>query len=57
MSHLWCSDCGELFDAKDGNEWRDIDGEITCWKCLEIEEEERDRDIEWGDKPIIDEEY
>ena len=46
MSWLTCDDCGEFFNAKDGNEWRaDLGNEwidnnlhITCWKCLQDEE-------------------
>ena len=38
MSWLTCDDCGEFFNAKDGNEWRDNNLHITCWKCLQDEE-------------------
>ena len=38
MSWLHCDDCGDLFNAKDGNEWRDYNLHITCWNCLQDEE-------------------
>ena len=38
MSWLRCDDCDDYFDAKDGNEWRDLGGSITCWNCLQDEE-------------------
>ena len=37
MSWLKCHDCQYMFQAKDGREWRDLGGSITCPECLEIE--------------------
>jgi hypothetical protein len=46
MSWLRCFECDEYFDAKDGQEWTDLDGRVTCFKCLQDIEYNRERDKE-----------
>ena len=54
MSWLRCDDCDDYFDAKDGNEWRDLGGSITCWNCLQDEEANRD---DGDDEPVGPDNY
>jgi|2_EtaG_2_1085320.scaffolds.fasta_scaffold08886_4 rubredoxin len=40
MSWIKCADCKFMFQTKNGREWRDKGGRITCPECLVIEKED-----------------
>ena len=50
MSWIRCDDCQFMFNTKDGREWRDVAGNITCPDCVEIVDEMKQA---WEENPDI----